>query len=90
MDDKAIEVTIERAISQLSYAFIEKLIASFEEQTSNDMFKNTIFLNIPIVITNADLFILNPSVTTKDIKNSSSINEVATKHDFLFFHNKPT
>jgi hypothetical protein len=86
--NQSIETNITKAIKQLSYAFVDKLISSFDSQLNTEMFNNSIFLQIPIIITNADLHLINKNLTTKDIEIASSIEDISTKHDFLLFHNK--
>jgi hypothetical protein len=88
LKDKPLEVNITRAITQLSYAFADRAISSFNEQLNNEMFANSIFLQIPIIITNADLYVMRNDITTKDISKAKAIEEVASSHQFLFFHNK--
>ncbi len=84
------EINISRAISQLSYAFIDKIISAFDAQLDKevDMFNNSIFLTIPMIITNADLYLLNKNITTKEIKKANSLEEISKNYDFLIFHNK--
>jgi len=88
--DKPVETNIFRAINQLSYAFIDKTISAFDNQLDGEvkMFNDTVFLKIPLIITNADLHLINENITTKEIENASSIEEISTEHDFLIFHNK--
>lgn len=83
-----IEKNIRSAINQVSYAFVEKLIGALDSQLTNEIFKNTIFFNVPIIVSNAELRLINSDLTTKDIQNAKSIEDVSTKHDFLLFHNK--
>lgn len=82
------EINISKAINQLSYAFIDKIIISLDSQLNTEIFNNSTFLHIPIIITNADLYLINKDLTTKDIESADSIEEISTKHDFLLFHNK--
>lgn len=88
--NQAIEVNISKAISQLSYAFIDKVISAFSSQLDKDvkMFNDSIFLQIPMIITNADLHLINQNITTNEIEKANSIEEISTQHDFLIFHNK--
>jgi|AntAceMinimDraft_16_1070373.scaffolds.fasta_scaffold16123_1 hypothetical protein len=85
-----IEINISRAIKQLSYAFIDKIISAFSSQLDEEikMFNDSVFLQIPLIITNADLHLINENITTKEIKKANSIEEISTEHDFLIFHNK--
>ena len=88
--NQSIEINIRRAINQLSYAFIDKIISAFDGQLDKevDMFNNSIFLQIPMIITNADLHLINKNITTKEIEKADSIEKISTQHDFLIFHNK--
>ena len=90
LKNQPVEINISRAISQLSYAFIDKVISAFDGQLDKevDMFNNSIFLQIPMIITNADLHLINKDITTKEIEKANSIEEISTQHDFLIFHNK--
>lgn len=83
-----LETNIFKAINQLSYAFADKLINSMDSQINTERFSKSIFFNIPIIITNAELRLINKNSTTKIIEDATEIEEVTTKHDFLFFHNK--
>jgi len=83
-----LEVNIHKAINQLSYAFVEHVVSSIQSQLTTELFFNTVFFNIPIIITNAELFIINEKVTTKEIEDSKDIDSISTKQDFLLFHNK--
>jgi hypothetical protein len=84
-----IETNIFKAINQLSYAFVEKVIDAFMNQLSDfESFSNTIYFNIPIIITNAELRLINKNLTTCDIENCQNIDEISQRHDFLFFNNK--
>lgn len=85
---KSQEVNISRAINQLSYAFVDKLISAIDSQLNVEMFFNSIFLNIPIIVTNAELYLINKDVTTYEIENARTIEEISSKHNFLLYHNK--
>lgn len=82
------ETTITRAIHQLSYAFIEKLITSMDSQLDTELFHKANFMHIPVIITNADLHLINENLTTKDIQRADTIEQISAKHDFLIFRNK--
>lgn len=56
--------------------------------TDTDLYSKTIFFNIPIIITNAELRLINEKLTTVDIENCDDIDKISTKHDFLFFDHK--
>lgn len=82
------EINISKAINQLAYAFVDKLISAMDSQLNVKMFYDSIFLHIPIIITNADLFLFNQDLTTNDIQKADSIEEISTQHNFLIFQNK--
>ncbi len=82
-----LEKSISRAVDQLSYAFVEQVISSFANQLEIEPFFDTNFFNIPMIITNADLHLMNEKLTTSDIEKAKDIEEISSKHDFLLFHN---
>lgn len=86
--DSFVETNIYKAINQLSYAFADKLVACFENQLKFKHTASTLYFNIPIIITNAELYLLNEQVKTTDIQDSEEITDISTRHDFLMFHNK--
>ena len=83
-----LEVNIFKAINQLSFAFIERVIDSLHSQLTIDTFNGTNFFNIPVIITNAELYLIREKLTTADIEKAEEVEEVSTKCDFLLFHNK--
>ncbi|MBD3338195.1 MAG: hypothetical protein GF353_03765 [Candidatus Lokiarchaeota archaeon] len=83
-----LEKNIRKAINQLSYVFIERIIECWDNQLNNELFKNSIFLNIPIIITNADLFQINPKTTISMIKQADSIENISQKCNFILYHNR--
>ena len=83
-----LELNIFKAINQLSYAFVEQLIQAMSSQLENKMFFDTVFFNVPVIITNADLYLINQKLTTANVEKATAIEEVSEKHDFLLFHNK--
>ena len=88
-NDKFLELNIHKAIQQLSYAFIEKVIESMDLQLTieHSTSANTISFNIPVIITNAELRLINKNLTIDDINNSTDINSISQEYDFLFFDN---
>jgi len=86
--NQPVETTIVRAINQLSFAFVDKLISAISCQLNDTNAKNTIFYNVPIIITNADLYLINEKAKTTDIKKASTINDIASKHNFLIYCNQ--
>jgi len=87
-ENQYLEQNIRKSIHQLSYSFVNRSIECFENQLTVDTFKNSIFLNVPIVVTNADLHLINENATIEQIESANSIEDVSTKQNFLFFFNK--
>jgi hypothetical protein len=82
--------TITQAISQLSYAMAEKITNGIYHQIDEVLSKNfggTLFCNIPIIVTTAELYRINENVTIDKIKNSTEIEEIATNQKCLVIKN---
>ncbi|MCT8335871.1 hypothetical protein NUH30_19445 [Leptospira sp. 85282-16] len=86
-DLKNDESSIRKGIYQLSYGMIEKLIQSIEIQINFETFfgKSIIFHHIPIIITTAELYLINNKTTINEIEQSKDLIEIATKQDFLIY-----
>jgi len=87
-ENQYLEKNIRKSICQLAYSFVDRVIECFDNQLNVSTFKNSIFLNVPIIVTNADLYLINEEVTTKQIEVAKSIEEISTKRNFLLFFNK--
>ncbi|OJY92697.1 MAG: hypothetical protein BGP13_19240 [Sphingobacteriales bacterium 40-81] len=83
-----LELNIFKAINQLSFAFVEQVISSIQNQIEVENFYETTFFNIPIIVTNAELYRINENVTTDQIEKAENIDTISAKQDFLLFHNK--
>jgi hypothetical protein len=82
--------TITQATSQLAYAMAEKITIGMQHQIDGllgNHFKNTIFYNIPIIITTAELYRINENSSIDIIKASNNIEEIATKENCLIVKN---
>lgn len=82
--------TITQAIAQLSYAMAEKITNGMYHQVDEVLSKNfagTLFCNIPIIITTAELYRINDNVTIDSIKNSIEIEDIATNEKCLVIKN---
>lgn len=82
--------TITQATSQLAYAMAEKITSGMYHQVDEILrrhFENTIFYNIPIIITTADLYRIKESSSIENIKSSDSIEKIATKETSLIVKN---
>ncbi len=88
LGNKCNDLTIYKAINQLSYAFVHHYMNSIENQMSDGQFGGGRYFQIPVIITNAELYLINEGVTTKDIAQSKSIEEISHRENFLIFHNK--
>ncbi|WP_312352018.1 hypothetical protein [Sphingobacterium multivorum] len=86
--DNFLEANIRKAINQISYAFIEKVIQGIDEQLYNQTFFDTAFITLPIVITNAKLNIINEKITVQEIQNADNVEEVSRECDFLIHRSK--
>lgn len=93
--NKGIEITthgqnpksITQAISQLSYAMSENFLNTIiHHLESNDGCEDNIHYHIPIIVTTANLYLLNDNVTIKSIKDCDTLDEVATKQKHLIFN----
>jgi hypothetical protein len=87
IENDCIETHIWRAINQVSYAFMEKYIEGIDSQLYTEMFYDTAFINVPIIITNADLYLINQDASMNDINNAKDITEISQKYDFLCYRN---
>lgn len=83
--DQANEKTIVQAAYQLSGSFTEKIIDAFYHEINLLLVKDTIFYQIPIIVTNANLYLLKTDITTEDIKKSDNIESIAQKHNILLY-----
>ena len=83
--DQTNEKTIVQAAYQLSGSFTEKIIDDFYHEINLLLVKDTIFYQIPIIVTNANLYLLKTDITTDEIKKSDSIESIAENHNILLY-----
>ena len=57
-------------------------------QLEVETFKGAPFFEIPIIITTADLYILNKNLKISDIKDAKRVDEVGNKTPFLVYYQK--
>lgn len=81
------EKSINQAIAQLSFAFAQKMIEDIYNQIVIGSFENTIFYNVPIIITSAKLYRLNENIDISAIKKAEEIDDVATNYNCLVIRN---
>lgn len=75
--------TIDQAISQISYAVVDKVILAMEKQLKGNQEELFIYHHVPVIVTTANLFRLNANVTIESIKGANNIQELSSKHDVL-------
>lgn len=92
---KGIEITsdgqnpksITQAINQLSYGMSKQYVDSMiEHLESNNGIEDLIFYHIPIIVTTANLYLLNEDVSIDSIKKSNDINDIAKKQTDLIIN----
>ena len=81
--------TLDQATSQIAYAFADQITESIENQVNKLMVTDTIFYHVPIIITTADLYLLKPGTTISQIKQASSLSDVANEFDSLILQYSP-
>lgn len=80
---------IRHGISQLKYALPYLLRETIEFNNLNLIDNALPFFIIPILITNADLYIFNKDLSIDNIKQTESIENIATKVPWLIFGSTP-
>ncbi|NML67532.1 hypothetical protein HHL22_20210 [Hymenobacter sp. RP-2-7] len=76
---------IKHGISQLKYALPYLLKESIEFNTLNHIGDALPFFIIPVLITNAELYLFNKDISIESIKQTESIEEIASKIPWLIF-----
>lgn len=98
LSSKAIELlpdgsnpkTIKQAINQLRYAVINKTLDGIVHQVEELLGSPTpIFVLVPIVVTTAQLWRLNPDVSIEDIRKAANLKDIATLLDLVVLHEEP-
>ena len=85
--------TISQAIAQLSYAMAEKFFNGMRHQVDPVLkthFGETLFCNIPVIVTTANLFRFNQNISIDEIRNAENIEDISTKEDILVIKTKPS
>ncbi|WP_210415750.1 hypothetical protein [Leptospira bouyouniensis] len=87
-DEKYDESSIRKAINQLAYAIIEKIIESIDSQIGDvgEVAYKFIYHHIPIIVTTANLYLINENATIQEISNANEVEEIAKETDFLIYH----
>lgn len=69
----------------MSCSFTEKTIDDFYHEINSLLGKDTFFYQIPIIVTNANLYLLKTDITTDEIKKSDNIESIAQNHEILLY-----
>ncbi|HIK17871.1 MAG TPA: hypothetical protein IGS53_21645 [Leptolyngbyaceae cyanobacterium M33_DOE_097] len=82
--------TITQAVSQLQYSLVKKVAEGLDDQI-DDFLGNPdqIHILVPIIVTTAELWRLNPGTTIEGIQDANELEDVASKTDFLLVHEAP-
>ena len=76
--------TITQAVSQLSFALIEKVITAFNKQIEQkEEHEHFIYHHIPIIVTTANLYRLRDDISISDIRNATDLTQLADKEKML-------
>jgi len=84
--------TITQAVAQLSYAMAEKITSAIYHQTDSVLgqhFNGTIFYNIPVIVTTAQLYRLREDIDIETIRLAENIEDVAINLPYLVMKAKP-
>lgn len=66
------------------------MVEAFQSQILNELSsKNLIETIFPVIVTTAELWRLNDSITLEQVKKSDDLGEIAKKENILFLHNRP-
>jgi hypothetical protein len=87
-ENNYVESNIRKAINQISYAFVEKIIQGIDEQLNVETFYDTAFVSIPIIVTNAKLNIINVDISTQDIKKANKVEDISEQKSFVVHRRK--
>jgi hypothetical protein len=81
---------LNQAVNQLKYAFAEKVLYSMIHQVDKLLGESSpIFAFIPIIVTTAELWRVNPDISFEEINKADDPTDIATKEDILFVNNEP-
>jgi hypothetical protein len=82
--------SIEQAIHQLKFALVDATAESLQEQTENFTgSKNPIFVFIPLIVTTAEIWRLNPKTTIEMIREANELTDVAKPHKYILVQQNP-
>jgi hypothetical protein len=76
---------IRHGVSQLKYALPYLLRENIEFNTLNNIENSAPFFIIPVLITNAELYLFNKDISIETIKQTESIEQIASKVPWIIF-----
>lgn len=83
--------SITEAINQLKYAVADFAVADFERYASSSAFgEANIEVCIPILVTTAQIWRINPGTTLEQIREADDLVDIAARHHLLLLHDKPS
>lgn len=85
--------TISQSIAQLSFAMGDKIFSGMRHQVDPVLkthFGETIFCNVPIIVTTANLFRVNSNTSIDQIKSADKVEDISTQEDILIIKTKPS
>ena len=81
--------SIEQCIQQLRYAVLENSIDTLRTQVDEDYPLDHAFVQVPIIVTTAELWRLRPDVTLDKIRAADDLPNVADQMDVIILHDPP-
>lgn len=82
--------SIREAICQLQFGLVDQVVDAIVHQADRLLGTPTpVFLLVPIVVTTAELWRLRSGTTIESIRESSSLEDVAERHDIVLVHDRP-
>ncbi|MBL7841417.1 MAG: hypothetical protein JNJ75_14845 [Cyclobacteriaceae bacterium] len=97
---KGVEVTgkefnpksITQAELQLAYGMVHRVVDAFDNQTDEAMaatFADTLWFHVPVIVTTAQLYRLNPGITISSIRSTNGIESIASNVDAVIIKSQP-
>jgi hypothetical protein len=82
--------SIEQAIQQLKYALVEETADMLIHQTDDLLgTKPPVFVAVPIIVTTAEIWRLNPKTTIEMIRSATELHEVAQPQELVLTEQSP-
>lgn len=83
--------SIEQALQQLRFAVVNTLIERMRWRLSpyGSSHHPDVTFVIPVIVTTAELWRMNPEIDIRDVRNADHLHEVATEEEVLVIHETP-